>query len=345
MITSKKLAEMAGVSRGTVDRALNNRGNVNKATRQKILEIARLLNYKPNRAGKALVSQQKKIKIGCIVIDAQNPFYDDLYKGIMMKVEEYSSFGIEVFVERVAFLGEAQCACIDKFLAMGIGALMIQPVNEPVMVEKLHNLSRQGIPVVTINTNLEGFEPFCYVGNDFFTCGKIAANLFDLFTNGTCNIGIVTGFQKAQSHADRIAGFREYIKDREAMKEISLVENHDDDVESFSVTKTLLEDHPEINALFLVAGGIYGAGKALKTFPLYHRIKVVSFDESPSTKELVMDGTILATICQQPVRQGILSLETLFNYLIDHKRPPGSKIYTDIQIKLRTNINLQLGYQ
>jgi LacI family transcriptional regulator len=263
----------------------------------------------------------------------------------MLKVEEYSSFGVEVFVERVAFQGEAQCACIDKFLAMGIGALMIQPVNEPIMVEKLRNLSQQGIPVVTINTNLECFEPLCYVGNDFFTCGKIAANLFDQYTNGICNIGIVTGFQKAQSHADRIAGFREYIKDREAMKEISLVENHDDEVESFSVTKTLLEKHPEINALFLVAGGIYGAGKALKTFPFYKRIKVVSFDESPSTKELVMDGTILATICQQPIRQGILSLETLFNYLIDHKKPPGNKLYTDIQIKLRTNINVHLGYQ
>jgi LacI family transcriptional regulator len=344
MITSKKLAEMAGVSRGTVDRALNNRGNVNTATRQKILEIAQLLNYKPNRAGKALVSQQKKIKIGGIIIDAQNPFYDDLYKGIMLKIEEYSSFGIEVFVERVAFRGEAQCACIDKFLAMGINALMIQPVNETIMAEKLHHLTQGGIPVVTINTNLEGFNPFCYVGNDFFTCGKIAANLFDLFTNGICNIGIVTGFQKAQSHVDRIAGFRDYIKDRKAMKVIALVENHDDEVESFSVTKTLLENHPEINALFLVAGGIYGAGKAVKTFP-HNRIKVVSFDESPSTKELVMDGTILATICQQPVRQGILSVETLFNYLIDHKRAPSSKIYTDIQIKLRTNINLQLGYQ
>lgn len=344
MITSKKLAEMAGVSRGTVDRALNNRGNVNVTTRQKILEIARLLNYKPNRVGKALVSQQKKIKIGCILIDARNPFYDDLYRGIMLKAEEYASFGIEVLVERVSVNGKDQCVCIDRFLATGINALIIQPANEAIITEKLRDLTQKGIPVVTTNTNSAEFEPFCYIGNDFFACGKIAANLLDLFTNGICNIGIVTGFRKAQSHVERITGFEEYIHCREGMKVVSIVENQDDEVESFSVTKRLIEDHPEINALFLVAGGIYGAGKALKAFPGRH-IKAISFDDSPTTKELVLDGTILATICQQPVRQGSLSLEVLFDYLIDHKRPSGSKIYTDIHIKLKSNINLESGYQ
>ncbi|MDR0719258.1 MAG: LacI family DNA-binding transcriptional regulator [Treponema sp.] len=344
MITSKKIAEMAGVSRGTVDRVLNNRGDVSEATKQKILEIVRLLNYKPSRAGKILVSHQKKIKIGCIIISAQNPFYDELYRGIMLKVEEYSSYGIEIIVERVEFKGETQCVYIDKLLTLDINAMMIQPINEAVVAQKLRDLAQEGLPIVTTNTNVEGFTPLCHVGNDFFTCGKTAANLLDLITGGKCNIGIVTGFSKACSHADRIDGFYEYIKERAGMNIVSLVENCDDEVESFLVTKKLLEDNPEIDAIFLVAGGVYGAGKAIKT--LYDRfIKVISFDDVPTTKELIREGIIQATICQQPVRQSILSLEILFDYLIDNKRPSGDKIYTDIQIKLKSNIDLHLGYQ
>lgn len=50
MTTIKEIADLAGVSRGTVDRVLNNRGAVNPKTAEKITEIAQALNYRPNRS-------------------------------------------------------------------------------------------------------------------------------------------------------------------------------------------------------------------------------------------------------------------------------------------------------
>lgn len=57
-ITSKEIAELAGVSRGTVDRALKGREGVNPKTKERILKIAEENNYKPNLIGKALVYSQ-----------------------------------------------------------------------------------------------------------------------------------------------------------------------------------------------------------------------------------------------------------------------------------------------
>jgi LacI family transcriptional regulator len=339
MVTSKKIAEMAGVSRGTVDRVINNRGIVKESTRQRIQEIVCRLNYKPSRAGKVLVSHRKKLKIGCIIIKSENPFYDDLYRGITLKVAEYSSYGIEVIVERVDFCGESQCRSIENLLARKICALMIQPVNEPCVAEKLVALSRQSFPIVTTNTDIENFKSLCHVGNDFFTCGKTAANLLDLITEGKCNIGIVTGFGKARSHSDRVDGFREYIKNRPEMRILAVEENMDDDTKSSAVTRNLITAYPEMDALFLVAGGVCGAGRALKLFP-DRRMRTICFDDVPTTKELIRDGTILAAICQQPIRQGTLSLEVLFEYLIDGSIPSKNKLYTDIQIKLKSNLDL-----
>ena len=62
MATIKEIAELAGVSRGTVDRVLNNRGSVNPRTARKILEIAQALDYKPNKAGIVLAAQKKNLK-------------------------------------------------------------------------------------------------------------------------------------------------------------------------------------------------------------------------------------------------------------------------------------------
>ena len=65
-VTVKQIAELANVSRGTVDRVLNNRSGVSEATRQKVLKIAKELHYEPNFLAKALVSKKESLKIGVI---------------------------------------------------------------------------------------------------------------------------------------------------------------------------------------------------------------------------------------------------------------------------------------
>lgn len=82
MATIKEIAELAGVSRGTVDRVLNNRGAVNPKTARKVLEIAQALDYKPNRAGIVLAAQKKNLKIGVILFDTGNPFFNDVIEGV-----------------------------------------------------------------------------------------------------------------------------------------------------------------------------------------------------------------------------------------------------------------------
>ena len=82
MATMQEIAKLADVSRGTVDRVLNHREGVNDETRQKVLEIADLLDYQPNKAGIALATQKKNIKIGVLIYGEGNPFFEGLKKGI-----------------------------------------------------------------------------------------------------------------------------------------------------------------------------------------------------------------------------------------------------------------------
>ena len=62
-ITLQQIADLAGVSRGTVDRALNNRGRIKPEVEQRIKKIAKDVGYKPSRAGRALAMAKKNIKI------------------------------------------------------------------------------------------------------------------------------------------------------------------------------------------------------------------------------------------------------------------------------------------
>lgn len=71
-----KIARIAGVSNGKVDRALHNRGRVPEETRKKILEIAEQIDYKPNLLAHSLV-QRKKIHFAMLV---PNPAKDEYWQ-------------------------------------------------------------------------------------------------------------------------------------------------------------------------------------------------------------------------------------------------------------------------
>lgn len=95
-ITVNKIAELAGVSRGTVDRVLHDRPGVRDEVRQKIHEIVDTLNYTPNLAGKALVSQNKNIFFGVILAPDFHPFVDEIRKGVKSQAKEIKEFGVHV---------------------------------------------------------------------------------------------------------------------------------------------------------------------------------------------------------------------------------------------------------
>ncbi|MBP3217878.1 MAG: LacI family DNA-binding transcriptional regulator, partial [Lachnospiraceae bacterium] len=68
MVSIKDIAEKAGVSRGTVDRVLHERGRVSEETAQRIRALAEEMDYSPSEAGMALAAHKKKIRLGFIYV-------------------------------------------------------------------------------------------------------------------------------------------------------------------------------------------------------------------------------------------------------------------------------------
>lgn len=336
MVTTKRIAELAGVSRATVDRALHDKGGISKSTKEQILKIAEEMKYVPNIAARALVKQGVSLKIGCMLMEEKNPFIEHVLKGIQDRNREYAEYGVELLIRHIPFEADATIRTIDELLEENIDGLIIQPVQEEAVREKLASLS---VPIVMTNTSLSGLEPLCYIGSDFRLGGKMAANLIEIATGGQCRIGIVNGFASAQSHRDRVEGFRDYVDSRSGMTIVEEIECQDNEVIAGRLTTKMIHDHPEINALFIAAGGVYGSCMAVSTAGR-DDIRIVSFDRIETTRDLVRQGLISATICQEPVRQGELSLEVLYDYLVRNKDPEKKEILLDLQIRIASNIDM-----
>nr|WP_308624842.1 LacI family DNA-binding transcriptional regulator [uncultured Eisenbergiella sp.] len=338
MATIKEIAELAGVSRGTVDRVLNNRGAVNPRTARKILEIAQALDYKPNKAGIVLAAQKKNLKIGVILFDTGNPFFDDVLEGVNQKSQELGGYNCSVLVTRVGFDLTAQLDAMDEMVSQGVSGIVLSPYNDPLICDKINELDSRGIPVITTNTDIENSGRLAYVGCNFYRSGETAAGLMHLIAGNEVYAGIVTGSSKVLCHTDRIAGFRDRIESHyPGIRIVDTIENSDDEFESYDRTLSLLKEHPEINALYFAAGGVYGGCRAVLAAGRKD-ITIISCDKVSTTREMVLQGVIAATICQQPLIQGTKPLDLLFSCLTTGEKPEKEYHYTTVDIRIRENI-------
>lgn len=336
MATIKEIAELAGVSRGTVDRVLNHRGQVNPEKEKKILEIADLLHYQPNKAGVALAAQKKKYVIGVLLFGEDNPFFDDVMAGLRLKARELSIYGCTVLEKHITFDLQAQLQAMDELAAAGINGLILSPYNNEQIQNKINTFQHNGIPCVTVNTDIPDSERIAYVGSDYYKCGRIAAGLLKLMVSDDTKVGIITGAHNVLCHEERISGFSDYFKEQHShVKIIDIIENHDDDYKSYEAVSRMLKMHPDLDALYFTAAGVYGGCRAVLNAALPTPPKIITFDAVSSTKEMLQKGIINATICQNPTEQGACSLAVLIEYLLTGKLPEQTCIYMEPDIKIK----------
>ena len=97
MITIKDIAREAGVSEGTIDRVLHNRGGVSKKTEANIKEILKIHNFKVNPVASAL-AMKNKFNIATLMpnYDTDNLFWKSPYLGVLKASQEVANYGVKV---------------------------------------------------------------------------------------------------------------------------------------------------------------------------------------------------------------------------------------------------------
>lgn len=336
-MTLKQLAELAGVSRGTVDRVLHGRGEVDPEKAKRVWELARQVGYTPARAGRALVTK-KPILIGQIVNCVGNPFFDDVLRGMEDAVLDYADFPIETrLVSLRGYDRESQAHAIEELIGQEIKALLITPINHPRIAQAVNQLSDRGCTVVTVNTDVENCHRRLYVGCNDQMCGCTAGKLLGMTTQGKGRALIVTGSLSLMGHRQRVQGFEKAIKEYPAMPPPIVVENGDDDGQSYASVNRALGQYPDVDCVYFAAAGAPGGVRAW----LEHGKKgeyVVASDATPDVVALLKTDQISATICQQPYLQGYQAMKHALSMVLFSKLPASEKLYTQSEIKLKYNL-------
>lgn len=332
-VTIREIARLANVSRGTVDKVLNNRPGVKKETREKVLQIIKDLNYQPNIIGKALVQNSHPYKIEVILTPDYNPYIQETLKGIQHAIDEYEPFGLEVSVKMLPTLDpEEEIKILSELDPESCSGIAIFPLNDPRIWERINQLSALNIPVVTFNSRVEEIHSICHIGQDHYKSGRTVAGLLARSLAPDAKIGVIVGSYTMSCHHERLHGFRDKLK--ESFPDITIVAeqpNQDRSDEAFRLTKEYLQQYPALSGIYITGGGVQGVGQALDLHKK-DNFHVICHDLTPDSRELLKKGVVDFAISQSSFKQGYETIKIFFEYYFRKQMPTSSIIEMPINI-------------
>jgi LacI family transcriptional regulator len=329
IVSIKQIADLAGVSRGTVDRALNDRYGIDPELKARILKIASDLGYRSNRAGKMLSIRKSPLNIGIQMPSIGNEFYAEVERGLQSAARDYADFGLTLNIRTMkGFDAKAQIHQIRELIAEGINGLAFVPINHPDIQMFLEEIAATGLPVITLNSDITEGRRLGYVGIDYWQSGATAAGVLRLLANQQpIQVLILTGSVQILGHNQRITGFSQILrKNCPTIQIVDILETLDDEQNAYELTREAFARDPGIDAIYLTAGGVAGTIRALEDLDLAGRIRVICNDLTETERDYLNRGIISATIGQQPYEQGYKPVQYLFEYLLDGTAPPAETI-------------------
>lgn len=339
-VTLQQIADLAGVSRRTVDRALNNKGRVKIEVADKIKSIAKELNYAPSRAGRALVMAKKNFKIGVILQSVKTPFMQDVMKGLVKAQKEVQSLGATVEIRTIDSVNTLEViAIMEEMYTEGINGIALSPSEDIHLSATINKfINEYNIPIVTFNSDLEDTNRLCFVGQDCIKAGQTAAGLMGALTNRYGEVCILCGHKDNPSLIKRIKGFIAEIENSyHNMNVVDVKYYYDDNWVAEKITDEILETYPNIKG-FYVTGSAVGVCKSLEKNHKVQEIKVIANDLIEENIYWLKKDSIDFLIGQNAYEQGYDAVLMLFKKLLDGTVPKGKFQYTEIVIKNRYNI-------
>jgi len=344
-VTIRQIADMAQVSRGTVDRVIHGRYGVDPEIRARVLRIMEELNYTPNAMARALKGAQNPIRLGSIVPSRTNPFYIDIHAGIDEASRYYAQYGIEVIkLEMESSTTDCLIDCIDRLEAEGVRGMMLVPIADEAARERINRLP-DTIPVVTYNSDITGTKRMCFVGNDHVAAGRVAGQLMSLILPGSGNVLLTISQSDLLAHVERLEGFRaELNRLKPGLKCIGPEFTYEKESAAYDVVSRAIRKDEDLVGIYVAGGGQQAAAQALYDSPRSGRIKMICHDLLPKTVEFVKTGVVDFTLGQESFLQGYMPVEILYEYHMFGRTPRTEKLFTRIDIRVRDNVD-QKGYE
>lgn len=349
-IRIKDIAKLAGVSEGTVDRVLHNRGEVSEKSKVAVNEVLKQLNYSPNLIARSLASKKHFHFVALIPEHRKDEYWESIEKGFEIAENEFVHHNISI---EIVYFNQYDSTSFgdsaSRVLEINPDAVFLSPVFKNEALVFTDKLFANSIPFSFIDSMLEEAHFLTYYGQNSLHSGFIGAKLlFDMLPDFGKVLVIRTqrkGENFSNQTLNRYEGFLKFIKEeRNCCYEIINVELIDAD-ENTNIQKLddLFKLHSDIKGAITFNSKVYRLAKYLKSINRPD-VVLVGYDLLKENIEFLKNGIVSYLIAQRPEKQAYFSVLDMCNELIFHTSV--QKInYMPIDILMRENIDYYMDFR
>lgn len=340
--TIQMVADLAGVSRGTVDRVLNNRSYVRADVRERILAAIAETGYVSPREAhqQQLAESRKPLRLGVLLPNWESQFREEILQGIEKGRNELEPAGVQVVVRTCKTdIPQEAIGHLTDFSAEKVDGIAVCALNDRSIAQCVSDLAAAGIPCITFNSDLPDSHRLCYVGQDIHQAGRIAAELMSKCVSPSDDILATVGNLKFDGHRQRLLGFQERLAELGYAEEHVLVsETFNDYHTTVSVVSEAIAAHPHLKGIYMANLSVSGCAEAVRAAGKKGAIRIICHDINDSIRQLLLGGLVDFTIPQDMVQQGYAPLILLTNYLRKGQLPAPERLNRSIQILCAENV-------
>lgn len=346
--TIKDIAELAGVSLGSVHCALAGKTGVGETTRRRILDIAKQNNYRPNIVAASL--KRKTLRIAAAFPEAveDNRFYfPQVWKGVRDCLHSRRDFNIEL-LELPYRKGEGrQEEELERLHAEGgIDGLLTLGFSDDFGSVSLTRFNRLNIPMVLVGDDVPQSGRLCCVQPNYQVVGRMLAELVVRQIPAGASILICAGNASMPSHYLALMGFDDYLRERGLENTVYKIHTGAFGRDGAAVIVRELEKHPDVVACVSVTARCsFMLGLALIELARVGNMIAVGSDLFDENIAFLADGVFTNILNKNQYYQSHLAASILVEYLLRDVAPANDVMFVGSEVVFQSALPmLEAGY-
>ncbi len=341
-IRIKDIAQIAGVSVGTVDRVLHNRGRVSEENLKKVNAVLKMVDYQPNLIARSLANKKQYHIIAIIPAFETGEYWESISKGIDKARDEFEDYGVHI--QKLYFDqydNNSFEKTINNLFESNFDAVVIASLFTESVIRLSQKLNDMQIPYNYIDSNIPNQNQLAYFGTDSFASGTIGAKIMLSIIGKKADILVTrmihTGDQNSNQCTSREEGFCNYLKQIGYMGKVHYVNlKIGSSVNNFKALDEIFGRKNKIKGAIVFNSTCHKLVNYIKIRNI-RDLTVIGYDVIEQNANALKEGFISTLIAQRPQLQGYKSVKSLCEFLI-LKKIPQKENYISIDILMKENV-------
>jgi ribose transport system substrate-binding protein len=280
----------------------------------------------------------KKIQIAVIPKGTTHEFWKSIHAGAVKASRE---LGVDVIWKGPQKEDDRaqQIMVVEDFINRGVDGIVLAPLDDRALCRPVQDAASENIPVVIIDSALQGEDYISFVATDNTKGGVIAAKRMGELLGGKGDIFLIRYQEGSASTTKRENGFLDTITSE--FPDISLLvqDQHTGATTetAYQLAENLLGRFPDVDGIFCPnESSTFGTLRALQESGLAGKVKFVGFDSSPKLIKALREGHIHGLVLQNPMKMGYLGVVQMALHLKGQKIE--NRIDTGVYLATRENM-------